>query len=547
MVYVETATHPEPTALLVNAIPLQLSDAAGTQMVCTFNEVTELKRTENHLKESETKFRELATQAELLHHLSTQIRQSLDLPTILQTAVCEVRKIFATDRALIYQFDANWHGQVVLEDVAGVWLPTIGEAADDCFPRECLEYYRDGRSRAINNIQEAGLDPEHHRFLQRLQVQANLIVPIIVCNQLWGLLIVHQCSHPRVWKEEESSLLHRLASQLGIAIQQSNLYTQAEQSALQAQAQAQQLRESETQLKQHAQTLQQTLQELESVQLQLVHSEKMSSLGQLVAGIAHEINNPVNFIHGNLSHVQSYAQDLLSLVQLYQQHYPHPVPELQAAADDIDLEFLQADLAKILTSMKIGTDRICQIVLSLRNFSRMDEAAFKAVDIHEGIESTLMILQHRLKARPDRPAIQIIQDYADLPLVECYPGQLNQVFMNILTNAIDALEEVNAQRTLQESQEYPSRLTICTSLTNNQWVEIAIADNGPGIPEDVKAHIFDPFFTTKPIGKGTGVGLSISYQIIVEKHGGKLECFSSPHQGTEFVIQIPLQQHALTQ
>ncbi|MBW4658294.1 MAG: GAF domain-containing protein [Drouetiella hepatica Uher 2000/2452] len=541
VVYVAASAHQEPTALLVNAVPLQLAHTSVTQMVCTFSEITELKQTENRLKESEAKFRDLATQEELLNHLSNQIRQSLDLPTILQIAVSEVRKIFETDRALIYQFDPNWRGQVILEDVAESWLPTIGEAADNCFPRECLERYRDGEIRAIHNVVEAGLDSDHLQFLQRLQVQANLIVPIIMGNQLWGLLIVHQCSCPRVWKGEEGNLLRRLASQLGIAIQQSDLYTKAEQSAMQAHAQAQQLRESEAQLKQQAQALQQTLQELQSLQLQLVQSEKMSSLGQLVAGIAHEINNPVNFIHGNLVYVQDHAQNLLNYVQLYQKHYPNPAEEIQVEAEKIDLEFLQEDLTKILNSMKLGTDRICQIVLSLRNFSRMDEADFKAVDIHTGIDSTLMILQHQLKTRPEHPAIEVVRNYAELPLVECYPGQLNQALMNILTNAIDALKDANANQTTQGIKTNSNQITIRTAMIDRQWVEIAIVDNGPGIPEAEKERIFDPFFTTKSIGKGTGMGLSISYQIIVEKHGGKLECFSNPNQGTEFVIQIPIQ------
>jgi len=316
----------------------------------------------------------------------------------------------------------------------------------------------------------------------------------------------------------------------------------AQQSALQAQERTQELWESETQLKQKAKALNQSLEELQSIQLKLVQSEKMSGLGQLVAGIAHEINNPINFIHGNLKHVQNYTQDLLNFVQLYQQYYPDPVPEIQAEVEEIDLEFLQEDIPKILASMKIGTDRICQIVLSLRNFSRMDEAAFKTVDIHEGIDSTLMILQHRLKPHSARPAIEVIKDYGNLPLVECYPGQLNQVLMNLLANAIDALEEVNGKRTFLENNENPGQITIRTSILNDQWVEITIADNGSGIPQQVKERIFDPFFTTKPIGKGTGLGLSISYQVIVENHGGKLECCSNSPQGTKFAIQIPLQQ-----
>ncbi len=278
--------------------------------------------------------------------------------------------------------------------------------------------------------------------------------------------------------------------------------------------------------------VEQTLTDLQRTQTQLVQAEKMSSLGQLVAGVAHEINNPVNFIYGNLTHIETYSQDLLRLVALYQQAYPHPPDEILDATDEMDLEFLQEDLGKILHSMQIGSDRIRQIVLSLRNFSRMDEAEFKAVDIHEGIESTLLILQHRLKAKSDRPAIEVIRQYDKLPLVECYPGQLNQVVMNIVSNAIDALEEKGKP---------PYQITIRTSLIENTWVKIAIADNGPGIPPAVQSRIFDPFFTTKAIGKGTGMGMSISYQIITEKHGGKLELISSPGHGAEFIIQIPVQ------
>lgn len=298
----------------------------------------------------------------------------------------------------------------------------------------------------------------------------------------------------------------------------------------------------EEQVEHRTQELSQALDELRRMQLQLVQSEKMSSLGQLVAGVAHEINNPVNFIYGNLYHVDEYAQDLLSIVDLYQTFYPSPEAALQEKLDEADLPFLQEDLKKTLQSMQVGSQRIRQIVLSLRNFSRMDEAEFKAVDIHEGLDSTLMILQHRLKARPQSPEIQVIKHYGELLPVECYPGPLNQVFMNLLANAIDALEYANTNRAFQETEAHPGSITIQTSIIDSQWVKISIADNGTGIPESLRQQIFEPFFTTKPVGKGTGMGLSISYQIIVEKHQGTLECISNPDQGTEFLIQIPIQQ-----
>ncbi len=291
-----------------------------------------------------------------------------------------------------------------------------------------------------------------------------------------------------------------------------------------------------------SQQLRAAFKRLQQTQVQMVQQEKLSSLGQLVAGVAHEINNPVSFIHGNLTHVQTYVGDLLTLVHLYETHYPHPTDEIQAMVDEIDLVFLSEDLPKLLSSMTVGTDRICEIVLSLRNFSRKDESACKAVDIHEGLESTLLILQHRLKATAKCPQTIVVQDYGQLPLVECYPSQLNQVFMNILANALDAMAEVNSDRSYEEIATNPNQITIRTDVIDEQWVQIAIADNGPGIPDTVKSRIFDPFFTTKPVGKGTGLGMSISYQIITQRHQGQLECASELNKGTEFTIQIPLQQ-----
>jgi signal transduction histidine kinase len=294
-------------------------------------------------------------------------------------------------------------------------------------------------------------------------------------------------------------------------------------------------------LEQKAQELETALQELSSTQAQLVQSEKMSSLGQLVAGVAHEINNPVNFIAGNLNHAKNYTHDLIHLLQLYQQHCPQPDADVQTAAESIDLDFLLEDLPKLLASMKVGTERIREIVLSLRNFSRMDEAEMKVVDIHEGIDSTLMILQHRLKGTYECPPIEVMKHYGDLPLVECYAGQLNQVFMNILSNALDAIEERDHPRSLQKTQQ-PGQIQIYTEQKDANEVRIRIADNGLGMPERVRRRLFDPFFTTKTVGKGTGLGLSISYQIVTEKHGGSLQCVSTPGQGAEFIIAIPIQQ-----
>lgn len=302
--------------------------------------------------------------------------------------------------------------------------------------------------------------------------------------------------------------------------------------------------ELEARVEERTVELKTAMSELQRTQAQVLQSEKMSSLGQLVAGIAHEINNPVNFIHGNITHLDEYTQNLLQMIYLYQERYSSNDPEIQALAEEIDLEFLIEDLQKILPSMKMGTERIRNIVRSLRNFSRMDEAEFKAVDIHEGIESTLLILQHRLKNKSDCPAIEVVKNYGNLPQVECYPGQLNQVLMNVLVNAIDALDELDIKRTSQQIEENPSQITIRTSVVDSQSIEIAIADNAQGMPESVQSRIFDPFFTTKPVGKGTGMGMAISYQIITEKHGGKLQCFSSLGQGSNFIIQVPIRQKA---
>ncbi|WP_333283161.1 ATP-binding protein [Microcoleus sp. MON1_C5] len=280
--------------------------------------------------------------------------------------------------------------------------------------------------------------------------------------------------------------------------------------------------------------------DLKQAQSQLIQSEKMSSLGQLVAGVAHEINNPINFIYGNVTYVRQYTDSLLELVYLYQEQYPNPLPQVKEKLKSVDLDFIISDLPEILISLKNGAERILGIVKSLRIFARHDEAEMKLADIHEGIDSTLMILQSRLNAQQGLWSIQVIKEYGNLPKIECYPGQLNQVFMNILANAIDALEEDSDSDSIADNEANPRLIKISTKLLDSEMVEIRISNNGPDITESVIKHLFNPFFTTKPVGKGIGLGLSIGYQIITVRHLGELQCISSPGKGTEFIIKIPI-------
>lgn len=508
---------------------LPLHDVEGNVigLLGTIEDITERKCAEDLMARSRETFQQLAKQKELLNQITTQIRRSLKPEVIQQTTVHEIRQLFNTDRVVIYRFEEDWCGQVVVESVVPPWCSTLGDlGADDCFVKEYAEYYLQGRVRVINDVQTERIDPCHRDFLLRLEVQANLIVPILVQDGLWGLLIAHQCAGPRQWQQAEIELLQALAGQFGVAIQQGELHDQTQRSAAIAQQQAQQLEVA--------------LENLKQTQSQLIQTEKMSSLGRMVAGIAHEINNPVTFIYGNVDPLKQYYSGLTELIALYQQHYPAPHPAIVRQIEAIELDYLLKDLDQVLRSIEVGCMRIHDIVTSLRSFSRLDESEKKAVDIHEGIDSTLLILQPYLKAMSNGAEIQLVKEYGSLPQVECYPSQLNQVFMNLIDNAIDALNQQAeaGERTQLNVSPY---IKISTQANNGQVV-IAISDNGSGIPEENKDRLFDPFFTTKPIGKGTGLGLSISHQIVTKHHGGCLTVVSTPGNGTEFRVLIPLHQ-----
>ncbi|MEG4851528.1 PAS domain S-box protein [Microcoleus sp. B5-D4] len=480
-------------------------------------DVTKQKESQRQLQKSEARFRKLAEQETLLNQLASNIRESLDLDTILATTVQQIRDLLQVDRCIFI-----WY----LPDASPPAWDVVHEAKNDdlfsllgYFPADItgtlpqkianLEVYQ------IDDVATVS-DPVEQKFFLELGCKSVLDLPIKSAGGLTGVVGCVSCREARKWTKEEVELMEAIGDQLGIAISQSELYTKSVDSARIAQEQAAKLEV--------------TLCELQQAQTQLVQAEKMSSLGQMVAGIAHEINNPVSFIFGNLTYTEEYARNLMKLVQMYRDEYPEPSPALQEEIEVLELDFVLDDLPKMLSSMQMGATRIRDIVRSLRNFSRLDESDMKKVNIHEGIDSTLMILEHRLKVQPDRPAIQLVKEYGKLPLVECYAGLLNQVFMNIIANAIDVL---------QEPLENPGIIRISTEVEGTLAV-IRIADNGAGISDQVKQRIFDPFYTTKRVGSGTGMGLAISHSIIVEKHKGEIKCFSVVGKGTEFIIEIPI-------
>lgn len=504
---------------------------------------TRLRELINDLEEQTNVVKEKVRQEALVNKLAHQIRESLELDTILETAVQQIYIFLQLDICQFFWVEKTpipvWH---CVKEAKLPELPTT------------LGKYPIGLNNPFNqkilHAQLIKIDdiPASSATVAQLlntfgDLTALLVVPLTTPSGKIGFVCCAQKDQPRQWKNKDVQLLQAVCDQLAIAISQAELYHQATSSA---------------ELASHRATeLEHTLAELKHTQAQLIQQEKMAGLGQLVAGVAHEINNPVSFIQGNVTPAQEYTADLLSLLRLYQNHYPHPDPEIHQVAQDIDLEFLMEDFPKLLDSMEVGAVRIAEIVQSLRNFSRLDEAEMKRVNIHDGINSTLMILRNRLKAQSNQPKIEIIKQYGELPPVICYPGQLNQVFMNILTNSIDALEllvneqidhhQAPAVLSVHTSRaegcmnpSFQPKIWIRTQMRDARTVVVSIKDNGMGIPKHIQPRLFDPFFTTKPVGKGTGLGLSISYQIIVERHGGELSCKSFPGEGSEFIIEIPI-------
>ena len=443
---------------------------------------------------------------DLFDELSTQITNSLDINQIAQLVLERINTIIDCDIGIFLLLDKHTNQLKTLSqfgDTSCFQLPII-------FGEGILgEIITRGKGEIINNICDSLKCSSNDKPISSL-----ICVPLKNKQQVIAAIAVGSQTTIN-YTTEEFKLLNIFATQAAIAIEKALLYEQSLNAAKRAQKQAKQL--------------QQTLDKLQQTQAHLIHSEKMSSLGQMVAGIAHEINNPVNFIKGNIGYGFNYAQDLVELIELYQKNFQQPVSEIEERIEDINFDFLKEDFLDLLNSMKVGVNRIKDIVRSLGIFSHLDKAEIKAVNIHEGIDGTLMILNHRLSGNQKCKDIEIVKEYGDIPLVNCYAGQLNQVFMNILSNAIDAL------------QDKGDLIIIRTQMQGNSSVKISIIDNGPGIEKDIQKKLYDPFFTTKEVGKGTGLGMAISYQIIVEKHGGSLNCLSELDRGTEFEIKIPIE------
>ncbi|MBD2435483.1 GAF domain-containing protein [Nostoc sp. FACHB-110] len=499
---------------------INLLAQVGIQLGVALQQAEALKQVQlqaEQLAKAAERERKAAEREKALAVTVEKIRQSLDLHTIFATSTQEVQRLLEVDQVTIYRFRADWSGEFVAESAAPGWASVrklLSVIANDYLQETQGGDFAKGQILVVRDIYNNQDAHQYVSLSQLMEARSYMIVPIFQSDQLWGLLAAYHNTVARDWREEEVDLLVQIGNQLGVGLQQAELLEQTQR---------------------QKEELTQTLKELQQTQSQLIQSEKMAGLGQLVAGIAHEINNPISFIFGNITYVAEYTKNMLNLLQMYQKYYPKPRVEIREKAATVDIDFIADDLPKMLNSMMMGADRISQLVLSLRTFARLDEAEMKPVNLHEGIESTLLILNHRLQASADNLAIEVIREYGDLPLVVCYAAQMNQVFMNILNNAIDALADLTTQRKIMDKP----KIWIRTKVTAENTIQIQIADNGHGIPEEVRSRIFEPFFTTKQPGQGTGLGLSICYQIVVYKHGGKLNFVSQLGKGCEFCIDIP--------
>ena len=503
----------------------QLEESSRTReklMVELINSNQQLRTTQEQLLASEAQYQELRRREELLkRRLASRIRDSLELEQILTIAVEEVRNLLQIDLCEFLFWDKGPTAKNYL--ACETSLATTLARQDNSLVFEIVEKLLANK----NLLKIEDISQTSNPALEKLGLKSLLAIPVEVYSKKTpahrkGVIICREYGKSRTWTGQDIELLQIVVEQLAIAIEQATLYEQSLQAAAHAQAQAQQLEK--------------TLTELKETQAQLIQTEKMSTLGQLVAGIAHEINNPVSFLCGNLDYAKEYVEKLLQLIEIQQKYQREPHQEINDYVEEIELEFLREDLPKTIRSMELGAERIRKLVLSLRNFSRRNQSHMQEVNLHDGLDSTLVILGNRIKAQGSRPQIEVIKEYGDIPLVECYPSEINQVFMNILSNAIDAVEESWQKRKATSSEGLVIRIQ--TELKEQNRVVIKIADNGSGIPLNTQSHLFDPFFTTKPMGKGTGLGLSISHSIVVDKHGGNLECSSTPGQGSEFVIEL---------